>query len=223
MSILAVPYIGDESVLTADYVGDFVTDANAIRIALDETNLAPECIGRTQWQESDSIMARSLSMQQPTGSGTFSSTSYQVVAHTALSTEKTFSPSMNLSHRAFVVAQFHCLVSAVSVDAAKYAEDRYWFRVGYKSGGSWVYPATAYGFSMLVRNSGGTMSTDSNIDTSTYDLKNFHRYRHVDITAAFPVSTSTDITEMRWEVRVEDSDNSVTIAQFLASYLCFQG
>ncbi len=223
MSLLPVPYISDETVLTADFTTDFVTDANAIRIALDSTNLAPECIGRTQWQDSDSILARNLSMQQPIGSGTFSSTSYQVVAHTALSTEKTFSPSINLSHRLFTVAKFHCVISDVSVGEGKYNKDRYWFRVGYKSGGVWVYPATAYGFSMLVRNSTGTLSTDANINTGAHDILNIHRYRHVDLTSVFNIPVSTDITDMRWEVRVEDAGNSIEIEQFLASYQVWQG
>jgi len=221
--ILPVPFISDETTLTSDFTTDFVNDANAIRIALDSTNLAPECIGRTQWQESDSILARSLSMQQPVGSGTFSSTSYVVVAHTALSTEKTFTPSINLSHRLFTVAKFHCVISDVSVGEGKYNKDRYWFRVGYKVGNSWVYPANAYGFSMLVRNSTGTLSTDANINTGAYDILNIHRYRHVDITSAFNIPTSTVVTDMRWEVRVEDAGNSIEIEQFLASYQVWQG
>lgn len=223
MPILRPPFIGDETVLTADFTTDFVTDATTTRTTLDSSNLAAECIGRTQFQESDSILARNLSMQQPIGTGTFASTSYQVVTHTAKTTEMTFSPSINLSHRLFTVAKFHCVISDVSVGEGKYNKDRYWFRVGYKSGGVWVYPATSYGFSMLVRNSGGTLSTDANINTGAHDILNIHRYRHVDITSAFNIPVSTVITDMRWEVRVEDAANSIEIAQFLASYQVFAG
>lgn len=223
MSSLPIPFISDETILTSDFTTDFVTDANAIRVALDSTNLAPESIGRIQWQESDSILERSLAVQQPVGSGTFSSTSYKVVAHTAVSTEKTFSPSINVSHRLFTIAKFHCVISDVSISETKYNKDRYWFRVGYKVGGGWVYPATSYGFSMLVRNSTGTLSTDANINTSTHDILNIHRYRHVDITSAFNIPVNTNVTDMRWEVRVEDAANSIKIAQFLASYQVWQG
>lgn len=223
MSSLPIPFISDETILTSDFTTDFVTDANAIRVALDSTNLAPESIGRIQWQESDSILERSLSMQQPIGSGIFSSTSYQVVAHTALSTEKTFSPSINVNRRLFTISKFHCVVSDVSIDELKYNKDRYWFRVGYKVGGGWVYPTTSYGFSMLVRNSTGTLSTDANINTGTHDILNIHRYRHVDITSGFHIPANTNVTDIRWEVKVEDSANSIEIAQFLASYQVYQG
>lgn len=225
MSTLSVPFITDGTILTGSMLGTFTSNATTARQNLVENNLSPQSIGLQQWNSTDGVLNRYGAVVQTGGSGSFSSTSYVELQHNSQSTSYTFSPAITSDRQLFVVARLQAVVGITDTTNSGHSTDQYYFRVGYNNNSTWTYPSNhEWGFSILVRNSGGTQSTDADINTSTYDEKDVIRWRHVDICTTFPLqSNSLSVSAMRWEIKVGDALNVVPIHQFSATYQVFQG
>lgn len=225
MSTLSVPFITDGTILTGSQLGTFTSNATTARQNLVETNLSPQSIGLQQWNSTDGVLNRYGAVVQTGGSGSFSSSSYVELQHNSQSTSYTFSPAITSDRQLFVVARLQAVVGVADTTNNGYIDDQYYFRFGYNNNSVWTYPSNhEWGFSILVRNSTGTQSTDADIDTHTYDEKNCIRWRHVDICTTVPIqNNSLSISAMRWEIKVGDTDNAIPIHQFSATYQIFQG
>lgn len=222
MPRLQVPFIEEGDVLTDVHLTDFLTDATTARTGLDENNLAGQSVGRLQYDSTNGILLRFGA-----GSNSGANASYSTLAtisHGAGDTSVTFSPAVVHDQAVFVVASLACLVGELTLDSAGYVNDQYKFQLVYTNNGVTANLGPAWTYSMLVRNSTGTLSADADINTSSYDLKNFLQWRHVDVTTvAVLTDPNLSITNMKWQVSCTDTDNAIRIYEYSASYYFYVG
>ena len=224
MSTITVPAVKVGDTITTTELSDFTTAAISAVAALDGGNLRAESIGRHQLNQSVGQGAQLFSAVHinPNLSGVYTNTTGAILSH-GVTSEHIPGSAISVTDGMLMRVRFNALVKGFTVDGAHVDEDMYFFRFGYDISGTPTYPLPDFGYSMLVRNSGGTLSTDTDLDTSAWDELNFYKYRHVCIEQIIPFSSTYSVDRVFVEYFQQNALHSVTVGPFTLSYEVFQG
>lgn len=228
--VITTPVISAGDILTEAMTSDFASDATDIITGVESQNIAPRTLERYHIDVSDDgpVAGYKWNFQYASSAG-YNNTDWAILNHGSTTSEVTWVSPITLEAGDVVRAHIFAHVAGITVSGttSNVSDDMYFFRlVAETDTGSTVVPGGSWGTSIFVRNSGDTLTTDTPLDTKAFDVLNFRKYRHVDISQLWVVSqASAPITleKLRWEFKIPSGYHTVYIKEFQVSFYVYKG
>lgn len=227
---LSSPIVQPGDVLTEDLTTNFIVDASTEATTLTADNIAPFNVSRYHLDVGDDGPVAGYKFNfQSTSTGTYNNSTYAIISHGSKTSEVEWLTPIPMTEGMVIRAELFAHVNGITVSAttADIADDTYFFRlVAEKDTAATIVLNGEWGTSIAVRNSGGTMTTDTLIDTKAYDVLNFYKYRHVNLSQVWVVPdgyTNFNLSKVRWEFKIPGGHHSIGIKEFSINVYVYKG
>ena len=227
---LTAPIVEPGDILTEDMTTNFIVDASTEATTLTADNIAPFAVERYHLDAGDDGPLAGYKFDfQSSSTGTYNNTSYAILSHGGKTSEVTFLSPIAMTAGMVVRAELFVHVNGITISAtaADIADDMYFFRlVGETSTGFSDIYGGEWGTSIAVRNSGGSLTADTLIDTKAYDVLNFYKYRHVNLSQVWVVPEGYSdflLSKLRWEFKIPGGHHTIGIKEFSVNFFVYKG
>ncbi len=227
--VIQTPIVEAGGILQDTMTTDFVSDAQAILGGVLAQNIQPKTLQRYHISATDGPVAGYHFAEQHVSTGGYNNVDWAVLNHGSVTSEVTFTTAIVPAAGWVIRAHMFAHVNGITISGttADIGEDMYYFRlVAETSTGSTVIPGGSWGTSIAVRNDASTLTTDTPIDTKVTDVKNFYKYRHVDISQVWILesgSVPANIKKLRWEFKIPGGHHTINIKEFESTFYVYKG
>jgi len=223
MSTITLPALEVGDTLTTAMTTTPPADLLVAAAALGSGNLGKESIDfrNVDWTAVSPFQYSIYSEYGGDLTQTLGSTSFVPLTHGSFDTSN-FTPGVTVVGPCWLVARFRFRVKEITVHSASIANDYYYAKFSYSwtNGGGGTSDAYPLGYSMCVRNSGGTLTADTPISSSTFDVKNKIQgiWREAAVPVYIPAGTTRALSNFSWTLALGDADHDVVIDRYAVAF-----
>jgi hypothetical protein len=221
MSSITIPRIGPGEILSTDHTTTPPSELQTAATSIDTDNLSNESVGYRNIDFSLAPVSQIHLYLEYNGN---TQTTFNIGNPGWAGLQQSFfSDSIGINETisgpAWIVSKFRFRIVDVTLDPAYMDDDYYFarFSFDYSDGGGGTTLTYPWGFSLSVRNSGGTLTSDTPlIDTSTQDSisKIQGIWRNVSVHYFIPENVSRAVTDMKWELLLSNDKHAFTVDKY---------